>query len=831
VTSSHRVPGASWLVLLMIFLLFSLVGCSNFVDHDQPQVSPTSQMTLEPGHAIGQTFVARHGGLNGVDVWLEPRGGVEGEISLHLRDEPGVRDDRVIAKVPLSQVAAPGFYHFSFAPLQDSHSHYYYAVMNLNGAGEVGIGAAGGETYLDGSLYHDDSPLSSQMAFRLVYAPIIVVRELAWAAVKGLGMLLAAGLIYIVPGWALLMLSSRGRRRVRTLHWAEGWGVAAGLSLVVYPFLLLGTQLVGVRAGPLIVWLPTLVGLVVLCWYYRPWRWRRHELTNRLQQWWRGQDSWPDLALLAIVGIGAAGRLLSVRGLDMPLWDDSVQHTVMVQRILESGGLFRSWEPYAPYQTMSQQFGFHADVAAWAWLTGASSHQAVIWAGQILNLLAVLTLYPLAYRIRGSWAGVVAVLAAGALLLFPGYYTNWGRYPQMAGQAVLPIAAWWFWNLWSEDGGWRWADLLFGALLVAGAALAYYRMAFHFLAFALAAILLAPDPLRRFGRDRNWLALVAFAMTAGLLLLPWLANVAGGHSLSAEGSVSAAGAGGAGFLQRMQGLSIGWAAPQALVVLVGTLVAVWGGGGAAALPVVWMWLLVALPILKLTPVPAASIIQEFTIGTSLYMPQALIWGPLVGYLVALKPWRGHRSFAVVLALVLVAVSIWRVPNALRVIDRSYDLSTRPDMQAAAWIRDSLPDDAYFLINGIVYTDGVSAVGGDAGWWLPLLTRRGVVIPPQYALLAEEPNQPGFGEAVNSLVRTLTAMPANSPEAIEAICKFPQPITHAYLGQRQGMVDKALPYPPAHPMLSAELMLQEPAFRLIYHRDQVMIFEFDRSRCS
>jgi hypothetical protein len=820
-----------WSVFLLLAVsMVALAGCSDFVDHDQPQVDPASQTTLESGHTLGQTFVARHGGLNGVDVWLEPRAGGEGEILLHLRDEPGAGQDRATATVPLSQITAPGFYRFSFEPLRDSHGRYYYAVMSLASEGKVRVGAAAAEAYLDGSLYGDDAPQRSEMAFRLAYAPALMLSELAWAAVKGLGLLLAAGLLYVVPGWALLVLSRTGRNRTRVLHWAEGWGVSAGISLVVYPFLLLWTQMVGIRAGLLIAWLPAMAGLAVLGWYYRPWRCRWPGLAAQLQQWRRGRDFWSDLALLGIVGVAAAGRLLAVRGLEMPLWDDSVQHTVMVQRILESGGLFRSWEPYAPYQTMSQQFGFHADVAAWAWLTGASSAQAVIWAGQILNVLAALTLYPLAYRIKGSWAGVVTVLVAGAVLQFPGYYTNWGRYAQMAGQIVLPVAAWWFWCLWSEERHWRWADVLFGGMLVAGMVLMYYRMAFHFLAFAVAALLLAPDPLRRFVRHRNWLALVAFAAVAGLLLLPWLAKAVAGRPLIAEGAGPTGEAGVAGFLQGVQGLTVGWPMPLAAVVLLGTLVAVWGGGGATALPVVWLWLLVTLPVLRLTPLPGAGIIQEFAIGTSLYMQQALIWGVLAGCVMGLKLWRVHRKLVPVLALVLVAVSAWRLPSMLRTIDRDYDLSTRPDTRAAAWIRDSLPDDAYFLINGIVYTDGVSAVGGDAGWWLPLLTQRGVTIPPQYALLAEEPNEPGFSEAVNDLVRTLTVTPVNSPEAIEAICKFPRPITHVYFGQRGGVVDKPLPNPPTHPMLSAELMLQEPAFRLIYHRDQVMIFEFDRSRC-
>jgi hypothetical protein len=44
-----------------------------------------------------------------------------------------------------------------------------------------------------------------------------------------------------------------------------------------------------------------------------------------------------------------------------------------------------------------------------------------------------------------------------------------------------------------------------------------------------------------------------------------------------------------------------------------------------------------------------------------------------------------------------------------------------------------------------------------------------------------------------------------------------------------MVAKTI-YPPPHPMLPADLLLQSPAFRLIYHQDRVMIFEFDRDIC-
>ena len=41
--------------------------------------------------------------------------------------------------------------------------------------------------------------------------------------------------------------------------------------------------------------------------------------------------------------------------------------------------------------------------------------KAVLWIGQLLNILAVMVLYPMAIKVgRNRWAGVVAVLVAGS---------------------------------------------------------------------------------------------------------------------------------------------------------------------------------------------------------------------------------------------------------------------------------------------------------------------------------------------------------------------------------------------------------------------------------
>ncbi|MFN3763415.1 MAG: hypothetical protein ACK4WK_09485, partial [Anaerolineae bacterium] len=98
-------------VLALAALVF-LTGCSPFVDRDQTAVVPEAAVVLEPGHTVGQTFVARHGGLNGVEVWLEPEPGTAGRLRLRLRADPQSTTDLAVSALPLDSVTAPGFYRF-----------------------------------------------------------------------------------------------------------------------------------------------------------------------------------------------------------------------------------------------------------------------------------------------------------------------------------------------------------------------------------------------------------------------------------------------------------------------------------------------------------------------------------------------------------------------------------------------------------------------------------------------------------------------------------------------------------------------------------------------
>ncbi|MBN1920432.1 MAG: DUF1616 domain-containing protein, partial [Anaerolineae bacterium] len=177
--------------------------------------------------------------------------------------------------------------------------------------------------------------------------------EVGGAFVDIVGALGIALLLYVLPGWALLAWLWPAS----SLSWVERLALSVGVSLALYPLLLLWTDAAGLHLGPLYAWLPVLLGGALLAWRYR--RWRPRCGRDRLLRWWSSSARWPDivmvLALLLVFGV----RLVVVRTLEASIWDDAYQHTLITQLLVNNGGLFESWEPYAPYSTLTVHVGFH----------------------------------------------------------------------------------------------------------------------------------------------------------------------------------------------------------------------------------------------------------------------------------------------------------------------------------------------------------------------------------------------------------------------------------------------------------------------------------------
>ena len=133
---------------------------------------------------------------------------------------------------------------------------------------------------------------------------------------------------------------------------------------------------------------------------------------------------------------------------------------------------------------------------------------------------------PLSRRIAGGnrWAGIGTIIVAGLLMPMPAFYVNWGRYAQLAGQVVLPIAIWLLWDF-LEPKRLSWPAYGLACVSLAGLALSYYRMPFYYAVFVLAWLLLWALPRWRTdrvvgdrdgsSRNRGWMR-SAVAVTLGI---------------------------------------------------------------------------------------------------------------------------------------------------------------------------------------------------------------------------------------------------------------------------------------------------------------------------
>lgn len=781
------------------------------------------ELLLASGHTLGQTFVAHYAGLNGISVFLAPGESSEGQLRLHLRSEAQSTVDLTTTVLPLSQITRPTFYPFFFNAFADSNQHYYYGFLEVEGSGTVQIGTASGETYLDGALYQDHQPLDSQMMFELRYASGQKWVGLASTALRWLTILALAALVYLVPGWALLVLFWPENR----LTWPEQLGLASGISLAFYPLLFLWTDLVGLHLGPGYAWLPVGLGLLILGWRGR--LWQLANLWHRGQVWWSSQARLPDLVFIGISLLIFLARFSVIYSLVAPPWGDSYQHALMAQLMKDNQGLFNSWLPYTPYSSLTIQFGFSSLVSVFSWLSGIGSLLSTLLVGQLINGLAILGLYPLAVRLAqgNRWAGVGAVLAAGLLSPMPAYYLNWGRYAQLAGQAILPVALWFLCETLDHSEALGRKVLLSGGLL-AGMVLTYYRMPFYYAAFVFAWLLgwgILDRHLKLAGWWQVFLRLSLVAGSAALLFLPWVRHLQGGTLATAVETGVATGASLNTVLATYsQWPNIAFYIPWSLIILtlLGSIYSLVRRSWKVVAIGFWSIGLAGLTATRLLRLPGANFLQNFAVLVALYIPIAFLVGWLVSQ-VAL----GLKERQSILGVCLIGIAFWATWNQWQVVSAEQSLAvmvTEPDQRAATWIREHLPVDIRFLVEGNRIYNGQSVVGTDAGWWLPLLANRENTIPPQYAILNEKPSPPEYTRQVVKLLAELETTSPASPQGINLLCA--QGITHVYIGQRQGRVGYA-----AAQLFSPQSLLNSADFDLIYHQDRVWIFKLEPQACK
>jgi hypothetical protein len=213
---------------------------------------------------------------------------------------------------------------------------------------------------------------------------------------------------------------------------------------------------------------------------------------------------------------------------------------------------------------------------------------------------------------------------------------------------------------------------------------------------------------------------------------------------------------------------------------------------------------------NLVGLPGAGLLTNFAALIALY----LVVAPLAGYALAWGQQRlpRHPAAPAVVALAVAGACAWGLAWQARIVDRQAFMLVGPaDAQAMAWIGAHTPPDARFLADSMFVDAGTALVGTDAGWWIPLLARRGNTVPPR-TYLSERPEQPDYVEQVNAFGRAIQAVALASPEGVRLLCGAG--VRYIYSGQRadpNGHIDRAA-------------LARSPLYRQIYNQGGVAIFE-------
>lgn len=336
----------------------------------------------------------------------------------------------------------------------------------------------------------------------------------AW---RDAGLLLAALLAVLwLPGAVLGRLAGLGRDGL------EREALAVGLSIALWPLAMLWFRAAGL-SWTVLVTRALVLGLALMLVALVIGGARR---AGAGQTGWR-RASLANAVVVILTCAAAVGSWWHARELVAAPWVDGYHHTLITQLILEQRGLPDSFAPYLAVERFYYHFGFHSLAATVALVSGLGVTQAVLWTGQALCVLTVPAIYLVGRRLV-TWplaAALAAALPAG-LYWFPAYYLSWGRFTQLAGLVLLPVAGVLaFAPLLPglADRRRRAAAVVPGALAAAGLVLVHYRVA---LAFGIAVAVFGVTATVRSSR-RRLLArhLVAVTLLALLLAAPWLGRL------------------------------------------------------------------------------------------------------------------------------------------------------------------------------------------------------------------------------------------------------------------------------------------------------------------
>ena len=827
-------------LVFILFILTTLIfsGCSARIS-GPPKFS--TQVSVSSENSIGQTFYSRFRGLSGIELFIGKNGNQTGDIFITVYKTPDKSTLLSQGTFPIQSLADRQNNYFNLPRIENSNQQTFYFEITTNSISDLSISSLPGYSDIDGSAYRNKAPIDQTLDFSLEYSWFQVGISVVIWLIRTLQSLFFALFLFFVPGFGILIFFDLYEiRDARTFIIKVALSIA--ISLAVYPIVLVWTNRMGLQLGRLNAYLPSLLGTSLI--FYRYFQ-KKISLTKQVKRFietliQEPANELPLRLIVIILSVIIFSRFWSIRDIPVPMWGDSVHHTAIAQLILDNGGLFSSWEPIAPYNSLTIHWGFSSLAAVYAWFSGEDVLNSTLIVGQWINIFSLITPVLLIARFtkKLEWGLIGFLISVGLLSIIPGIYTSWGRYAQLAGQIILPAVVFLSLELLHpKQSNTRFFSPIqlrlttISAFLFAGMTLTHYRMPFFWLT------LFGVFYIHHCLSDRVtfkiiWNDLLSFfflGFSSILLIAPWVPRLIDSN-LSEAVSTNATPI---DPLDWLIGQSIQWTdiqvyIPSIILIVFGLslVYAIFKKQLAPVLLGIWPIFLMVYLAGVLIDLPFSNLLEGFAIKIMSYIPIGLVIG--WAFSETMEKIRSRNNYFLnilsMLSVMFICVFGWNIQSST-IQPNTYAMVTHPDLKAMNWIKENTPQDSIFLVEGFSVHFGYSTVGADGGWWIPLLADRANTQPPQYAMVNEQPTIPGSRQKTVELVEFLENHNADDQDSIAALCD--NGITHIYIGQGQGMTGAGVTQ-----LFSADEFLADPeTYALIYSQDRVRIFEINPAACS
>lgn len=598
-------------------------------------------------------------------------------------------------------------------------------------------------------------------------------------------------LIFLGPGYLILQSSSWSKKFDLTHSLIASFSISIGFLAVLFEF---ADPLNLTISKTVIIVLFLFCGLAGL-WVGKPWQ-NHFKTVSKKGDYFR-------MALWFILIVYFFISLWPIRNEVAGLGSDSYHHTLITQMIIDNGRLPQDFGTFFPIISFTYHFGFHVSAAFLGWVSGIPTTLLILIIGKILIILSSASISLLTEKLTNNkWSGLISAIVV-LICIFPSHMLGWGRYTQLSALIITTIFITFFW-LWIQNKyDLRAIPLL--AFLAAGLGLSHYRVVTMAIVGAITVFVVLELPnFKSFAWKKALYRGGILVGTTLFLAAPWLIHIWSTNQIGYE-IISTPFDPSYFTWKRLGDYVFDYSTNIPLVSLLAICMLI---GWIKKNPIViafTLWF-----VLLLIPSRHALIIDATSVGISLFVPLAVI----VGTIIPLTPYLFKRMstihakwvqiIMVVFSVLLYAGGVLTAILTPVIIDRTLEKS---DLKAMEFIQESIPTDAYFMVNLYRFSfSDILMLGSDGGYWIPLLAERKAIAPPMIFTF-ERVSDPGYADKL----RLFESLKGDfvSDSGLKILRN--EGITHVYIGARGG------------PINPADLM-SSPDFQLIYQDGAVYIFK-------